>query len=206
MSKKKVFVIVVCLIVAAVGTLLINVQGNKKYNEVSKTVKVWSAAQYVPMGQSLTAENVKQIDVPAQLAGQLKLVTEDVTGKTLLIALLPGHLIQQNEMSSANNTHDGYIKIGLQTTQSSSDQVMSGARVDIYPTDQVGAPLEPLVRDVYVVASYDQTGRIISPVEEKVLGNVQNKIPAMVEVEVQEIDVPKVVAYAAAKRIYLVRR
>ncbi len=135
-----------------------------------------------------------------------------VEGKTLYSHALAGNPIYQNQVSNKSvGTTNGHKKIGLAVTQPSSDQAVAGDRVDIYPVfanenNQLVMAQAPLIENAYVVASYDQGGRVIAPVEANLTNQTKSRVPTMVEVEVPDDKVAAVVGYAAKKQIYLVRR
>lgn len=216
--RKKIIIITVCLLVAALLTALITRGANQKYNEVSKSVEVYVAAEFIPVGAKVQPGMLKTIGVPEVTANKFKMITDEqqIVGKNLVSHALTGNPIYKNQVSDTfTENRVGYKKVGLAVTQPSSDQAVAGDRVDIYPVfsnenNQLVIPTEPLVSDAYVLASYDQNGRIIAPTEgnEAGLGSTQarTRVPSMVEVEVADDKVAAVVGHAAKKQIYLVRR
>lgn len=212
--RKKIIVIVACLLVAALLTALITRGANQKYNEVSKSVEVYAASEFIPMGAKIHPSMLKTISVPEITAKKLKMVTDksQIEGKTLSSHALAGNPIYTNQISSkAAGTKMGYKKVGLPVTQPSSDQALAGDRVDVYPVysnenNQLVISNAPLVVDAYVVASYDQGGRVLAPTETDLGSQTKTRVPTMVEVEVPDDKVAALVGYAAKKQIYLVRR
>lgn len=212
--RKKVIIIVICLLVAAILTALITKGANQKYNEVSKSVNVCVAAEFIPMGTKVQPGMVKTIPVPEVTAKKLKMVTDksQINGKVLYNHAIAGNPIYINQVSKESaGAKGGFKKVGLPVTQPSSDQAVAGDRVDVYPVfsnenNQLVMADAPLVEDAYVVASYDQGGRVIAPADDGIGAQTKNRVPTMVEVEVPNDKVAGVVGYAAKKQIYLVRR
>lgn len=212
--RKKAIIIIVCLLLAAVCTMVINRSANSKYVEVARTVTAWAASDYIPMGTTITDKHLKKVEIPQHIAQKTGLVTnkEDIIGKSLYTPAFPDVPIYKKQINptiSANKP--GYKKVGIPVTQSSSDQVVAGDRVDVYPiagANQYTVDISgPIATDVYVVASYDQSGRIIAPYTEKNgLSAAQTNVPSMVEIEVPDESISAVVGYASLKQIYLVRR
>ncbi len=209
--RKKIIIIVICLLVAALMTALITNNANKKYNEISKDIDIYVATEFIPMGTTAHPDMFKKVKVQETVAKKLKMVTDinKVEGKTLTSHALEGNPIYTNQISEkTTSTGSGYKKIGLAVTQPSSDQAVAGDKVDIYPIlsaeGNFVAIAGALVEDAYVVASFDQGGRIIAPTANKSLN--ENRVPTMVEVEIPDDKVAEVVSYAAKKQIYLVRR
>ncbi|HBK68956.1 MAG TPA: hypothetical protein DDZ91_09965, partial [Firmicutes bacterium] len=66
--RKKAIIIVVCLLLAAVCTMVINRSANSKYIEVAKTVSAWAASDYIPMGTTITDKHLKEIEIPRHIA------------------------------------------------------------------------------------------------------------------------------------------
>ncbi len=210
--RKKIIVIVICLLVAALMTVLITNNANKKYKEISKDIDIYVATEFIPMGTTVHPEMFKKIKVQEAVAKKLKMLTDisKIEGKTLTSHALEGNPIYSNQISKkTTSSGSGYKKVGLAVTQPSSDQAVAGDRVDIYPVLSAEgnflAVARALVEDAYVVASYDQGGRIIAPTTDTKSLN-ENRVPTMVEVEVPDDKVAEVVSYAAKKQIYLVRR
>lgn len=211
--RKKVIIIVICLLVAAILTALITRGANQKYDEVSKSVDVYAAAEFIPMGAKVRPSMIKTVSVPEVTAKKLKMVTDKnlVEGKALCNHALPGNPIYMNQVGQESGGKKGFKKIGLPVTQPSSDQAVAGDRVDVYPVfsnenNRLVMADAPLVEDAYVVASYDQGGRVIAPADDSMEAQTKNRVPTMVEVEVPNDKVAVVVGYAAKKQIYLVRR
>lgn len=213
--RKKVIIIVVCLLVAAILTALITKGANQKYNEVSKSINVCVASEFIPMGTKVQPGMFKTIPVPEVTAKKLKMVTDKslIEGKVLCSHALAGNPVYMNQVSKESaGTKGAFKKVGLPVTQPSSDQAIAGDRVDVYPVfanenNQLVMADAPLVENAYVVASYDQGGRVIAPTEDDGIGaQTKNRVPTMVEVEIPDDKVAVVVGYAAKKQIYLVRR
>ncbi len=212
--RKKAIIIVVCLLLAAVCTMVINRSANSKYIEVAKTVSAWAASDYIPMGTTITDKHLKEIEIPRHIAQKTGLVTskEDIVGKFLYTPAFPDVPIYKKQVSpTVSADKPGYKKVGIPVTQSSSDQAVAGDRVDVYPiagANQYAVDVSgPIATDVHVVASYDQNGRIIAPYTDSGgLSAAQTNVPSMVEIEVPDESVSAVVGYASLKQIYLVRR
>lgn len=191
-------------------TGLITSNANKKFNEVSKDIDIYVATEFIPMGAKIHPDMFKKIKVQETVAKKLKMVTDikQVEGKTLASHALEGNPVYINQVNEKTTASmNGYRKVGLPVTQPSSDQAVAGDRVDIYPvlSAEQGyfVVAEALVEDAYVVASYDQGGKIITPMDSS---QARSAVPTMVEVEVPEDKVAEVISYAAKKQIYLARR
>ena len=211
--RKKVIIIVICLLVAAILTALITRGANQKYDEVSKSVDVYTAAEFIPMGAKVRPGMIRTVPVPEITAKKLKMVTDKslIEGKVLCSHAMPGNPIYVNQIGEkSEGTKTGFKKVGLPVTQPSSDQAVAGDRVDVYPVfsnenNRLLMADAPLVEDAYVVASYDQGGRVIAPTDDGIAAQTKNRVPTMVEVEIPDDKVAVVVGYAAKKQIYLVR-
>jgi len=211
--RKKVIIIVVCLLTAAILTALITRGANQKYTEVSRSVNVCTASEFIPMGAKVQPDMIKSVPVPEMTVKKLKMVTDKslLEGKALCSHALAGNPIYMNQISKeAAGTKAGFKKVGMPVTQPSSDQAVAGDRVDVYPVfsnenSQLVMAEEPLVENAYVVASYDQGGRVIAPVDDGIGAQSKNRVPTMVEVEIPADKANIVVGYAAKKQIYLVR-
>lgn len=206
MERKKLFAVLISLLIALIVTLIIVRTANSKYVEASRTVKAYEAVGFIPARTVVQEGQVKEVQVPASLNG----LAEDVIGKTLLTSVMPGNLIYQNEVSQApQGLKPGFASVTVQTTLASAGNVTAGDTVDVYSAGGNNQPVTKLVGEVEVLAVLDSGGNYIVPGGDGGIGGALKsagaKVPAAVELMVPVDKVQEIIANAKQPGVYLVR-
>jgi|GEM_PF-2918700 len=209
--RKKIIIVVLCLLVAAIMTGLITRSANKKYDQYTKTSAIVCAKEYIPAGTIIRATMLEDVSVPESIKGKFKITSDikEIEGKTLLSAVMPGNPVFINQIDQRQSSSELYRKIGVQVNQAQSDQVLSGDRVDVYQvinSNNEHIPGRLIAENIRVVASYDQSGNIIVPGNSDRLTSAKSKIPSMVELEILPDQAPTISSCAASRQIYIIRR
>ncbi|MCL6478552.1 MAG: hypothetical protein K6T65_09045 [Peptococcaceae bacterium] len=207
MERKKLFAVLISLVIALIVTLVIVHASNAKYVQASKTVTAYEAVGFIPARTPVQKDQVKEVRVPASLNGLAK----DVVGKSLLTSVMPGNLIFQNQVSQTpENLKPGWVSVTVPVTLASSGDATAGDTVDVYATGgNNNQPASKLASDVEVLAVFDSGGNYVTLGSDSgvagVIKNGANKVPAAVTLMVPLDRVQDIIANAKQPGVHLVR-
>lgn len=203
-------VIIVCLVTAAVLTLLIFRSANVKYAELKKTVDAVKVVQFIPAGSEIRPGQVETVKVPETVGKEFVADINQVMGKTAKVSMVEGQFVFPGSVGDISRKPDT-VEVHVAVDLSSSAAVFAGDIVDVYAIDkdQKAAKAAEVFRGARVLHSFDSSGMELSPLEKKTLGQVAGppgaRVPASVGLEVSREAAAVIAQVASQKRIYLVK-
>ncbi|TEB04715.1 hypothetical protein Psch_03477 [Pelotomaculum schinkii] len=208
MERKKLFAILISLVIALIVTLVIVRASNAKYVQASKTVTAYRAVGLIPARTPVQQNQVEEVQVhPTSLDGLAK----DVVGKSLLTKVMPGNLIYQNEISQTpESLKPGWVSVTVPVTLASSGDATAGDMVDVYTAGgNNNQPANRLVGDVEVLGVLDSGGNYVTVGSDSgvadVIKNGANKVPAAATLMVPAEKAQEIVTNAKQPGVHLVR-
>lgn len=207
MERKKLFAILISLVIALIVTLVIIRASNAKYVQASKTVKAYKAVGFIPARTPVQKNQVEEVQVPTSLDG----LAQDVRGKSLLTSVMPGNLIYQNEVSQTpENLKPGWVSVTVPVSLASSGDATAGDTVDVYTAGgNNNQAANKLVGDVEVLGVLDSGGNYVTVGSDSgvagAIKNGANKVPAAATLMVPVEKAQDVVTNAKQPGVHLVR-
>jgi len=204
---KKPVVIGLCLFLAVVFTLLIQLSANKKYAQATRTVDGYRAAEFIAAGQEIKPSDIEKVKVPESVAG---VDTGEVEGKTAAVSMVKGQYIYKDALTDTKGIRQGYVGVYIPTDLSSSAGAIAGDTVDVCAVVKTGQIVEGAViyENARVLSSVDSSGNLITPGQSSGVGELagNTRVAAAVQVEVPQNLEARVVQLASQKALYLVKK
>lgn len=204
--------IAISLVLCIIFTAGIFVTANKKYAEATKTATVVVAERYIPAGELIKQEDVKEVEVPVSLAKGLVKNTKDVVGKSSKVSILKGQFVYKDGIREGVGRRPGHVEVYIPTDLSSSAMALAGEYVNIHiatkSREAMDAPV--LYHKAFVLHSLDANGVEIDPAKAKDMAGMVARgelIPVTVCVELPAGDerISSIVNFASQKMLYLTK-
>ncbi|MCL6449465.1 MAG: SAF domain-containing protein [Armatimonadetes bacterium] len=129
MSRK--VIVIVCLLLAAVFTLLIYRSANVKYAELRKTVDAVKVTQFIPAGSEIRADQVEAVKVPEAVGKEFVNDVNQVVGKAAKVSLVEGQYIFLGSVGDVARKPD-MVEVHVPVDLSSSAAVFAGDTADVF--------------------------------------------------------------------------
>lgn len=207
MNRK--IIVFVCIVLAAIFTLLISRSNSAKYAELRRTVDVVKVTQFIPAGSEIRTGQVEAVKIPEAVGKDFAVTVDQVVGNAAKVSMVEGQYVFPNSVGGAAVKQD-MIEVDIPVDLSASAAVVAGDTVDVFAVgkgQQEATSAVLLWKGARVLHSYDSNGTELSPAEKKsqVAGPPGAKVPASVGLEVVREVAPAIVQAASQKRIYLAK-
>lgn len=210
MDRKRLPVVIGCLVLALVATLLVFRAASVQSASLRRTVDVVRVVQYVPPGEVVREGHVRAEKVSEAAGKDYALTPDQVVGRVARAGLVEGQLVHPNALGG-EGLRPGMVEVDVPVDLTSSCMVTAGDVVDVFAVSKDAAkdaPAQLLLGGVRVMHSYRSDGREVSPV-----GGAQDRgavdpggdVPASVGLEVPKSAAPVLVQVASQKRVYLAK-
>jgi len=224
--------IIISLVMALVFTFIIINTANKKFEKVTKVVKVAQATEFIPIGKEINTTNTKEVEV-VESAGKQLLTYDAVVGKKASVSIVKNQYLYKNSVGNFKLPRKGYVEVNIPVDLVTSANVSPGERVNIYITDptivtntdktqkdansqlpydynqqseQVPKLAPVALKNVLVLRVLDKQGENVVKTEGGITAiSVSGRQPAAVGVEIPKEQAEKIIYAAANDEIYLAK-
>ncbi len=198
--------IIVSLVLALVFTFLIVNTANKKFEQVSETVEVVRATQYIPAGETITTMNTEKVEVIESMANNLA-TPDQIKDKTALVSIIDGQLIHEDSLDTAKPLRSGHVEVFVPVDLSSSAYALAGHSVNVHIVDRETGTAPVVLKNIRVLHCFDNQAEAISEGNGNAIAKAAagKNEPASVGLEVPIGDAEQIVHAASNKAVYLVK-
>ncbi len=142
-----------------VCALLINIGANRRYVNATRTAQVLETTRFIPAGAKVTADMVKTVDVPQQMAEYL---ATDAAEQYTKVPVMQNQLLMKDDLN-ATGRDPGYAEVYVPVDVPSSACVISGEYVDVYTKAGNNSPSVLLYQRAKVLNVVDSSAQETEP-------------------------------------------
>lgn len=195
--------IVIALCLAVVCALLINIGANKRYVNATKTVQVLEATRFIPAGEKVSADMVKTVGAPQQMAQYL---ATDAAGQYTRVPVMQNQLLMKDDLN-ATGKDPGYAEVYVPVDVPSSACVISGDYVDVYTKAGNNSPSILLYQKAKVLNVVDSSAKETEPGSQPagVSAAAGSGTAVAIGIAIPSNQAIQIVGPASMKQIYLVQ-